>query len=342
LKFSSYRFTNITLLGLLILLTLSGGYGLFWTLNGWVFTIHRAAGWALIALLPWKVAISIKSLRRGVKPNIDRGVMIGVSLFLTVVTLAVLGLGLLWKGRFGPEEYWLRQTAISWHWMLALGLLVPLALHVWRRWPSLKRVDLTSRRAVMRAAVVGLLGLIGFSASKSVAVQRELPDSPVRFTGSRRQGYFNGNDYPVTHTIPARPDQVDPQSWRLRVGGQVNVPFELTYQDLLALPVDEKDVTLDCTLGWYTVQTWRGVPLLALLERAGTDREPASVRLESVTGYSHVLPFNEAKEILLATHVSGETLEHNHGFPVRAVVPSRRGWFWVKWLAKIEFTGDFV
>lgn len=342
MKFSSYRFTNITLLGLVILLTLSGVYGLFWTLNGWVFTIHRAAGWALIALLPWKAAISIKSLHRGVKPNFDRGVMIGVSLFLTAVTLTVLGLGLLWKGRFGPEEYWLRQTAVSWHWMLALGLLVPLALHVWRRWPSLRRADFTSRRAVVRAAVVGLLGLIGFSVSKSVAVQREPSDSPARFTGSRRQGYFSGNDYPVTHTVSARPDQVDPQTWRLRVGGQVQAPFELTYQDLLALPDEEKDVTLDCTLGWYTVQTWRGVPLLALLERAGTDREPAAVRLESVTGYSHILPFNEAKEILLATRVSGETLDHNHGFPVRAVVPSRRGWFWVKWLAKIEFTGDLV
>ena len=37
-----------------------------------------------------------------------------------------------------------------------------------------------------------------------------------------------------------------------------------------------------------------------------------------------------------AKHVGGELLTHVHGAPLRAVVPSRRGWFWVKWLTRIE------
>jgi DMSO/TMAO reductase YedYZ molybdopterin-dependent catalytic subunit len=44
----------------------------------------------------------------------------------------------------------------------------------------------------------------------------------------------------------------------------------------------------------------------------------------------------QAEEILLATHVGDEVLNHVHGFPLRAVVPSRRGWHWVKWLTEIE------
>ncbi|RPJ50780.1 MAG: hypothetical protein EHM21_04230, partial [Chloroflexi bacterium] len=120
MKFSGLRFTTISILVLIAILTFTGIYGLFWTINGWMFTVHRAAAWALIALLPWKAAISYHSLRRGIQPNTNRGLVVLVSLLLAVVTLAVLALALLWKGRFGPENYWLRQTAISWHWMLAL------------------------------------------------------------------------------------------------------------------------------------------------------------------------------------------------------------------------------
>ena len=44
----------------------------------------------------------------------------------------------------------------------------------------------------------------------------------------------------------------------------------------------------------------------------------------------------QAQEILLATYVGDQVLAHVHGYPMRAVVPSRRGWHWVKWLTEIE------
>jgi hypothetical protein len=94
-KFNGMRFTNIALLVLVIVLTLSGLYSLFWTVNGWIYTVHRAAGWGLIALAPWKFAISTRSLRRGLKPSVDRGLVVVVSLLLAALTLAVLALALL-------------------------------------------------------------------------------------------------------------------------------------------------------------------------------------------------------------------------------------------------------
>ncbi len=48
------------------------------------------------------------------------------------------------------------------------------------------------------------------------------------------------------------------------------------------------------------------------------------------------LQTKRSQEILLATHVGGEPLNHSHGFPLRAVAPSRRGWFWVKWVQRIR------
>src|SRR3974377_489106 len=110
------RFTNTAILVLIMLLTLTGVYGLIWTLNGWVFDVHRVAGWALLALIPWKAAISWRSLKRGLKPNFDRGVVIVESLVLAFIVLGLIALALLWTWRIGPGELWLRQTAISWHW----------------------------------------------------------------------------------------------------------------------------------------------------------------------------------------------------------------------------------
>jgi len=79
----------------------------------------------------------------------------------------------------------------------------------------------------------------------------------------------------------------------------------------------------------------RGVPLSELLDRAGLQQNALAVRLSSVTGYSQVFTIEEARQILIATHVGGEILAPWHGYPARAVVPFRRGWFWVKWLADI-------
>jgi DMSO/TMAO reductase YedYZ molybdopterin-dependent catalytic subunit len=94
--------------------------------------------------------------------------------------------------------------------------------------------------------------------------------------------------------------------------------------------------TLDCTVGWYSTQVWRGIRLADLLEQAGLLSEAVSVRLVAASGYLVEFNLAEVDEILLATHVGGEVLEHWHGYPLRAVVPSRRGWFWVKWLTDVE------
>jgi DMSO/TMAO reductase YedYZ molybdopterin-dependent catalytic subunit len=97
--------------------------------------------------------------------------------------------------------------------------------------------------------------------------------------------------------------------------------------------------TIDCTSGWYSVQEWSGVPLARLLEEAG-GLDAAGVRLVSATEYNHTYPMAEARTILLATHVGGEVLAPAHGYPLRAVVPDRRGWFWVKWLTRIDVLGS--
>jgi DMSO/TMAO reductase YedYZ molybdopterin-dependent catalytic subunit len=60
------------------------------------------------------------------------------------------------------------------------------------------------------------------------------------------------------------------------------------------------------------------------------------VAVISTTGHRIVLPLEDAETAVLATQVGGEPISPGHGYPVRLVVPGRRGYHWVKWVARIE------
>lgn len=331
------RFTNSAILGLISLLTLTGLYGLVFALQGWAFELHRWAGWALVALVPWKALISARSLERGLDRSFDRSIGVVASVLLTLLIVLVGGMGLFWMWRLGPEQLTmlgLRDTLISWHWMIGLVLLPLFVLHSWRNWPRPKRADFTSRRGFLRTAGLVAAGGVGWWGAEWLADAREAVER--RFTGSREHSSFEGNSFPVTSMARDGALPIELAGWRLQVTGGVPRPLELDYPTVLSLPRHPMVATLDCTVGWYTDQRWSGVRLAVLLEQAGLEELPALVRLRANQGYSHVFTAADSNQILLATHVSGEPLAHRHGFPLRAVVPNRRGWFWVKWLTEVE------
>src|SRR5262249_50364605 len=201
---------------------------------------------------------------------------------LAALTLGVLWLALAWTWQLGPDLLWLgsyADTLISWHWMLALGLLAPLALHVWRRWPKPRPVDFASRRGALKLMALAGAGRAGWLVAQRIAAARAAPDSPRRFTGSTEHNSFQGNNFPVTNSGGEGQIGIDVGSWTLAVSGLVARPFQLRYADLLALPQAELTATIDCTTGWYSTQQWRGVSLQSLLERAGLQENAAMVRL---------------------------------------------------------------
>ena len=329
------RFVNASILVLVLLLTLSGLYGIIWTMPLWMYDAHRIFAWALIVLIPWKTVISWGSLRRGFKTTFDRGIMPIVALALSGATIFVIVLGLMWAWRLGPRVLWLNQTVISWHWILALIIMVPFVLHAWARWPRPKRDDLLSRRSFLKIAGLSALSIAGWQLGGAIASSRQAPDAPRRASGSRLSGMFTGNDFPVTTGAGDGRERVDLDGWRFKVSGEVQQILRFSYEELLALPQSSQVATLDCTVGWYSVQRWRGVSLPSLLEQAGAGDDLWGIRLRAASGHQEQIPLAEANASLLATHVGGERLSHVHGFPLRAVVPSRRGWFWVKWLAEV-------
>ncbi len=336
---TTLRFINALILIVFCILGLTGLYGLVWPHPSSFFEIHRIAGWALIVLIPWKGAIALRSLSRGLNKRASRTLALFVSILLTLATVMILLLGLMWTWQIGPYYVWIGNYAysgIGWHWGIALGLAPLFIIHVWQRWPRPKKVDFTGRRQALKLIGFSAAALATWGAAESFARVLETTRAQRRFTGSREDGSFTGLDYPVTSAADQGLIRLDPATWTLTVKGAVQNPITLNYSEMLALSTSELTATLDCTGGWYSTQIWQGVWLKDLLAQAGVRGEKIRVALIDVSGYTaHYTPV-EVPEILLATRVGEQTLDHWHGYPLRAVVPSRRGWHWVKWLTEIE------
>ncbi|MDX1436508.1 MAG: molybdopterin-dependent oxidoreductase [Anaerolineales bacterium] len=335
-KAIALRFTSAVIFSTILILTLTGVYGLIWRMPPVMYDIHRISAWVLVAILPWKLVIAWGSLRRGLDRRFIRSVVVLASLVLATWTVLVFALAVYWAWRAGAERLWWYQTAISWHWYLALGLLLPFLFHAWQKWPRPRRTDLTSRRSALKLLGLGAGALALWGLSETLTLQREDPQQARSPAGSREIGSFTGLGYPVNHMIGEGKIRIDPADWKLQIKGAVAKPMALDLERVLARQARSVTATLDCTDGWHTTQVWQGLPLRELLDEAGISSNALAVILRAASGYVALLSIPEAGETLLATHVGGQQFDHGHGYPLRAVVPPRRGWQWVKWLVEVE------
>jgi DMSO/TMAO reductase YedYZ molybdopterin-dependent catalytic subunit len=133
----------------------------------------------------------------------------------------------------------------------------------------------------------------------------------------------------------------DPMTWDLALTGLVRSPLRLIWDEFQALPMITMAGDLHCVTRWSVLDNqWRGVPVSSLIERAGGLLPGARfAMLIGEGGYSANLPTSAlmAPDAVLAVANHGVQLTPEHGFPVRAVIPSRYAWKSVKWLRAIEF-----
>ena len=294
-----------------------------------IFAAHGAVGLWLALLLWGKLR---RVLPRLTRPRLwDRRTALG-ALAVAIVGLA-LGSGVWWA--LGGTVYFLDWGLLNWHILLGFALTLLIGLHMLARAKPLRRRDVRGRRQMLRGGLL-LGGAIALWPAQQV-IERALdtPGSHRRFTGSREADSYAGNVFPATSWVADAPRPLSLASWRLRIEGAVATPRTLTYDEVVAAG-DELVATLDCTGGFYSTQRWRGMRVGRLLAAVRPLPDAAWVSFISVTGYRWTLPLDEARTVLLATHVGGEQLSHDHGAPLRLVAPDHRGFQWVKWVVRVE------
>ncbi len=151
-------------------------------------------------------------------------------------------------------------------------------------------------------------------------------------------GQYLTKKWPILSYEPT--PKFDAQKYRFKVWGAVAEPFELTWDELLALPRVQLTSDFHCVTTWSRFDNaWEGVHIREILQRAKPLPEAKFVTAHSFTGYTTNMPLADLDDddVLIAFTHDGEPLEPDHGGPVRLIVPKLYAYKSAKWLSGLEF-----
>ena len=192
-----------------------------------------------------------------------------------------------------------------------------------------------SRRGLLMAAGGGIGLVVATNVGQTLTPLESIGLLAIREPSKGPQGV------PVNKTADqagVRDLAMDPD-WHLAVGGAR--PFRLSLADIQAMATAEADFPISCVEGWSAGAHWRGVPLLDLVRRAGGG---AGSRVEVVSlqpggAFNRSVVFGpQVSHALLATHLNGERVNIDHGYPLRLIAPHRAGVLNTKWLKAVTVT----
>ena len=179
------------------------------------------------------------------------------------------------------------------------------------------------------------------------------------------EGLLTPNDaFFVRYHLAGVPTEIDPETFRLDIKGKVAKPLSLSLNDLkTGFEPTEIVAVHQCSgnsrgfleprvgggqlaNGAMGNARWKGVPLKAVLDKAGVQAGAVQVSFNGLDGpvipetpdFVKALDIDHARdgEVMLAYAMNGEDLPWLNGFPLRLVVPGYYGTYWVKHLNEIE------
>src|SRR2546423_1375661 len=150
-------------------------------------------------------------------------------------------------------------------------------------------------------------------------------------------GQYLTEKWPVLHagSVPS----TDLARWDVRVFGEVESELRLTWDELRALPASETTQDIHCVTRWSRFDTtFRGVHWRELAALVRPRPAARFVVAHAEQGFTSNVPisFLEDEDALLAYEADGEELTHDHGWPLRLVIPGKYFWKSAKWLRAIE------
>ena len=231
-------------------------------------------------------------------------------------------------------------------------------------------------RGTLAAAGLGMLGLPEWALPALAQGETLVPftDAPPTFPAPgpvNRQydvrtidGPFSPADRFFTTQHYGHPE-VDAATYRLKVSGLVNKPLTLSLDELRRIGSGELIFGFECSGNRRPLQglcgngRWTGVPLRAILDRAGLKAQARELvffgadsgkeevefrtqKFEVVQQYGRSLTREQAltSEAFLAYALNGEPLTRHQGSPLRLLVPGWYGMANVKFLAQIHAQED--
>jgi DMSO/TMAO reductase YedYZ molybdopterin-dependent catalytic subunit len=136
--------------------------------------------------------------------------------------------------------------------------------------------------------------------------------------------------------------EVDLETYTLKVSGLVESPISISYEEVLALKAYEKLITLYCVEGWDATVLWKGARLPEVIDLAGAKKTANTVIFHCVDGYTTSMPLQTIidKDMILAYSSNGITLPASLGFPFIVVAEDKLGYKWARWVSEIELTDN--
>jgi sulfite dehydrogenase len=167
----------------------------------------------------------------------------------------------------------------------------------------------------------------------------------------------------VRYHLADVPLDIDPDKFFVEIKGKVDKPAKLSLADIKKMPAVELVAVNQCSgnsRGFFNPRVaggqlgngamgnarWKGVPLKAVLDRAGVQSGAKQVVFGGMDGpvidktpdFAKALDIDHARdgEVMLAYAMNGQDLPVLNGYPLRLIVPGYYGTYWVKHLNEIN------
>lgn len=178
---------------------------------------------------------------------------------------------------------------------------------------------------------------------------RRKEEERIRSEGRLPPGQSLTQKFPVLHYGPV--PMFDPATWNFRVWGEVEEEKTWTWNEFNELPRTSITMDIHCVTRWSKFDdVWEGVSVKTLVENGLFKIKPTATHVmqHAEYGFTVNLPLSVVLQdnFLLATHLNGEPITPDHGYPLRGMVGFIVGredletpylWKGAKWIRSIEF-----